>query len=90
VRVRKIVAIKNTVALVIAVAYFAMIYMGTSLKLKMMKEKIVVLAKRFFAVPVFFCYSMADGIYNLLKLYNNPINKKSKPLGEFQLFFNFD
>ena len=32
----------------------------------------------------------ADGIYNLLKSYNNPINKKSKPLDEFQLFFNFD
>ena len=78
VRVRKIVAIKNTVALVMAVAYFAMIYMGTSLKLKMMKEKIVVLAKRFFAVPVFFCYSMVDGIYNLLKSYNNLINKKIK------------
>jgi len=38
---------------------------------------------------VFFCYSMADGIYNLLKSYNNPINKKSKPPEEFQLFFNF-
>ena len=89
VRVRKIVAIKNTVALVMAVAYFAMIYMGTSLKLKIMKEKIFVLAKRFFAIPVFFCYSMADGIYNLLKSYNTPINKKSKPPNEFQLFFNF-
>jgi hypothetical protein len=88
--VRKIVAIKNTVALVMAVAYFIMIYMGTSLKLKIMKEKIVVLAKRFFAIPVFFRYSMADGIYNLLKSYNNPINKKSKPPDEFQLFFNFD
>ncbi len=90
VRVRKIVAIKNTVALVMAVAYFAMIYMGTSLKLKIMKEKIFVLAKRFFAIPVFFCYSMADGIYNLLKSSNAPINKKSKPPDEFQLFFNFD
>ena len=90
VRVRKIIAIKNTVALVMAVAYFAMIYMGTSLKLKIMKEKIFVLAKRFFAIPVFSCYSMADGIYNLLKSYNSPINKKSKPPDEFQLFFNFD
>ena len=73
-----------------AVAYFAMICMGTSLKLKIMKEKIVVQAKRFFAIPVFFCYSLADGIYNLPKSYNNPIYKKSKPHDEFQLFFNFD
>jgi hypothetical protein len=68
------------------VAYFAMIYMGTSLNLKIMKEKIVVQAKRFFAIPVFFRYSMADGIYNLLKSYNNPINKKSKPPDEFNYF----
>jgi hypothetical protein len=52
--------------------------MGTSLKLKIMKEKIFVLAKRFFAIPVFFCYSMTDGIYNLLKSSNAPINKKIK------------
>lgn len=84
------IAVKNTVALVMAMAYFAMIYMGTNLKLKIMKEKIFVLAKRFFAVPVFFCYSMADGIFNLLKSYNTPINKKSKPPNDFQLFFNFD
>lgn len=90
VRVRKIVAIKNTVALVIAVAYFAMIYMGTTLKLKIMKEKIFVLSKRFFAIPVFFCYSMADGIYNLLKSYNSPINKKEKPPDDFQLALIFD
>lgn len=90
VRVRKLLAIKNTVALVMAVAYFAMIYMGESLKLKIMKEKIFVLAKRFFAIPVFFCYSMADGIYNLLKTNNTAINKKNKPPNDFQLFFKFD
>ena len=90
IRVRKMVAIKNIVALVMAVAYFAMIYMGTTLKLKIMKEKIFILAERFFAIPVFFCYSMADGIYNLLKSYNAPINKKSNPPPDFQLCFNFD
>lgn len=73
-----------------AVAYFAMIYIGTSLKLKIMKEKIFFQAKRFFAIPAFFCYSMADGIYSLLKSYNTPIKKKSNPPGGFQIFFNFD
>jgi hypothetical protein len=53
--VRKIVAIKNTVALVMAVAYFAMKYIGTSLKLKIMKEKLFVLAKRFLTTPAIFC-----------------------------------
>ena len=47
VSVRKIVAIKNTVALVMAIGYFAKIYIGTSRKLKIIKKKIFVLAKRF-------------------------------------------
>jgi len=45
-----------------------------------------VLAKRFFAMAVFFCYSMADGIYNLFKSYNTPKNKKSKPHTTFNYF----
>ncbi len=55
-----------------AVVYFAMIYMGDSLKLKVMKEKLFILPKRFFAVPVFFCCAMATGIYNLLKSSDYP------------------
>ena len=55
VRVRKIVAIKNTVALLMAVGYYATIFTGTSRKLKIIKEKIFVLAKRSFATPAIFC-----------------------------------
>jgi hypothetical protein len=53
--VRKIVAIKNTVALLMAVGYYATIFTGTSRKLKIIKEKIFVLAKRSFATPAIFC-----------------------------------
>ena len=41
--------------------------MGVSLKLKIMVEKIFILSKRFFGIPNFFNYAMADGIFNLLK-----------------------
>ena len=37
------------------------------LKMKMMKEKIFILSKRFFGIPYFYNYAIADGIYELLK-----------------------
>ena len=67
VRVRSYIAIRNTVAMVHAIAYFTSVYMGLSLKLKVAVQKIFILSKRFFGVPTFFQYAMADGIFELLK-----------------------
>ena len=87
VRVRSYNGLRNTIAFVHAIAYFTSIYMGINLKLKIMVEKIYVLSKRFFGIPNFFNYAMADGIYNLLKLTKTgPINYKTKKdPPEFQL-----
>jgi hypothetical protein len=41
--------------------------MGMSLKLKVIVQKIFILSKRFFGIPTFFNYAMADGIFELLK-----------------------
>jgi hypothetical protein len=35
--------------------------------MKLMKKKIFILSKRFFGVPSFYNYAIADGIYELLK-----------------------
>ncbi len=67
VRVRSYTSIRNTVAMVHAIAYFTSVYMGLSLKLKVAVQKIFILSKRFFGVPTFFQYAMADGIFELLK-----------------------
>ncbi len=67
IRVRSYIAIRNTVAMVHAIAYFTSVYMGLSLKLKVAVQKIFILSKRFFGVPTFFQYAMADGIFELLK-----------------------
>lgn len=67
VRVRSYIAIRNTVAMVHAIAYFTSVYMGLSLKLKVSVQKIFILSKRFFGVPTFFQYAMTDGIFELLK-----------------------
>jgi hypothetical protein len=60
-------SIRNLTVLVHAVAYFTSIYLGISLKLKIMVKKIFILSKRFFGVPTFYNYAMADGIFELLK-----------------------
>lgn len=91
VRVRSYTSIRNTVAMVHAIAYFTSVYMGLSLKLKVAVQKIFILSKRFFGVPTFFQYAMADGIFELLKKTRTGIEKikfKGKTgssSGDFQL-----
>jgi hypothetical protein len=66
-RVRSYTSIRNISVLIHAIAYFTSIYLGISLKLKLMVQKIFILSKRLFGVPTFFNYAMADGIFELLK-----------------------
>jgi len=90
IRVRHYTSIRNMVVLVLAVAYFASVYLGDNLKLKMLVERIYLVSKRFFGVPTFFNYAIADGLYNLLFPDKTGINeaiKAKKP--EFQLRFIF-
>ncbi len=75
---------------ILAVAYFAAAYLGDNLKLKMLVERIYLVSKRFFGVPTFFNYAIADGLYNLLfpdKTGIKQIARAQKP--EFQLSFSF-
>ena len=67
IRVRSYNGIRNLTAIVHAIAYFTSIYMGMNLKLKLMVQKVFILSKRFFGIPSFFHYAMADGIFELLK-----------------------
>ena len=90
IRVRRYTSIRNMVALILAVAYFAAVYLGDNLKLKMLVERIYLVSKRFFGVPTFFNYAIADGLYNLLfpdKMGIKETPRAKKP--EFQLSFSF-
>jgi len=90
IRVRHYVSIRNLVVLILAVAYFAAVYLGDNLKLKMLVERIYLVSKRFFGVPTFFNYAIADGLYNLLFPDKTGIHnglRTKKP--EFQLRFSF-
>ena len=66
-RVRSYISIRNINVLVHAIAYFSSVYIGLSLKLNIMVQKIFILSKRFFGIPSFYNYAMADGIFELLK-----------------------
>jgi hypothetical protein len=58
---------RNLVALVLAVVYFSAVWLGESLKLAVLLTKATSMAKRFFGVPDFHYYAIADGIAALLR-----------------------
>ncbi len=75
--------------LVLAVSYFAAVYLGQNLKLKILVERIFLVSKRFFGVPSFFNYAIADGLYNLLFPDKTGLKTKRGDTKDFQLSFNF-
>ena len=88
--VRNYISIRNIVVLVLAVSYFASVYLGQNIKLKMLVERIFLVSKRFFGVPSFFNYAIADGIYNLLYPDKTALRGiKQNDIDDFQLCFEF-
>lgn len=66
IRVMKYQRLKNLVVLVTAAAYFAATYLGQQMKLRILAEKLLVISQRFFGIPPFRFYALADGIRRLL------------------------
>ncbi|GAB4544289.1 MAG: hypothetical protein Fur0020_13690 [Thermodesulfovibrionia bacterium] len=88
-RVRSYKSIRNMVVLVLAVSYFAAVYLGQNIKLKMLVERIFLVSKRFFGVPSFFNYAVAEGIFNLLFPDKTALKWKPNNIEDFQLCFDF-
>ena len=65
-RVLEYERLRNLAALVMAAAYFAAVWLGESLKLAVLASRVSRVAKRFFGVPEFHYYALADGIGVLL------------------------
>jgi len=66
VRVLSYTALRNMMALVQAVFYFISVELGKKLKLNILLKKIYEKARRFFEIPDFRQYAIADGIYRIL------------------------
>ena len=58
--------LKNLVALVATAAYFAAVWLGGGLLLTVLRRMVTIRSKRFFGVPAFHYYALADGIRTIL------------------------
>lgn len=70
--------LRNLVALVLAAVYFSAVWLGASLKLAVLTTRVAKVAKRFFGIPDFHYYALADGIANLFSRLGR---YRSKPPG---------
>ena len=83
IRVLRYQRLKNLVLLVTAAAYFATTFLGQKLKLKILCEKLLIISRRFFGIPPFPFYALADGIQHIFSRSDPPI--PPEPLKTFQL-----
>jgi len=58
--------LQNMMALILAVAYFAMGYLGIKKKLRVLARHVLKAARRLFGIPYFRFYALEDGIRDLL------------------------
>jgi hypothetical protein len=66
IRVRKYQRLRNLVVMVTAAAYFAATFLGQKMKLRILCEKLLIISQRFFGIPPFRFYALADGIKRIL------------------------
>lgn len=66
IRVQSYRRLKNMAALVLCAAYFAAVYLGEGLRLQVLARRVLKAARRFFGVPEFHYYALADGIAAIL------------------------
>ena len=71
IRVLRYQRLKNLVVLMTAAAYFAATFLGQKLKLKILCEKLLIISLRFFGIPPFRFYALAEGIRKVLSQTNS-------------------
>jgi hypothetical protein len=84
-RVMKYRRLKNLVVLVTAAAYFAATFLGQKMKLRILTEKLLVISQRFFGIPPFRFYALAEGIRRLLSGSAFQPRQKSPPDAQLEL-----
>jgi hypothetical protein len=66
--------------------YFAAGWLGESLKLAVLASRVLKAAKRFFSVPHFHYYALADGLRLLLSRFTAPRPQRLSPTSTSQLW----
>jgi len=85
IRVMKYRRLKNLVVLVTAAASLAATYLGQQMKLRIPAEKLLVIAQRFFGIPPFRSYALADAMQRLLSGSAFPPPQESSPDPQLEL-----
>ena len=78
--------LQNLVALVAATAYFATTFLGQKLKLRLLTEKLLIISLRFFGIPPFRFYALAEGIRKVLAQGRPPTCNPPPDTWPLQLF----
>jgi Transposase DDE domain len=87
IRVMRYQRLKNLVVLVTAAAYFAATFLGQKMKLRILCEKLLIISHRFFGIPPFRFYALADGIGNVLSQTSPDPAEQSTPNRQLQFLF---
>jgi hypothetical protein len=90
IRVMKYQRLKNLVVLVTAAAYFAATFLGQKMKLRILCEKLLIISQRFFGIPPFRFYALADGIKKILSQTGPSPPEKSLPSLQLELLLCWD
>jgi hypothetical protein len=81
VRVRSYVGLRNMAALLMAAFYFLAVVLGARFELSILLRKVLAKVRRFFEVPEFRFYALADGLFRILfKVGHGP--PKKTPTGK--------
>ena len=79
IRLLKYRRLQNMMALVLAVAYFAMVHLGQRIKLGVLSAIVINLSKRIFGVPNFRYYAIAEGITRVLEHDDKGLERPEPP-----------
>jgi len=90
IRVMKYQRLKNLVVLVTAAAYFAATFLGQKMKLRILCEKLLIISHRFFGIPPFRFYALADGIKNVLTRTSPDPWAQPPPSQQLELVFGWE
>ena len=66
IRVRSYVGLRNLAVLVMAAFYFLAVVLGARFELSILMRKVLMKVRRFFEVPEFRFYALADGLFRIL------------------------
>jgi len=74
--------LRTMASLIMAVAYFAAVYLGRRAKLKILARHMLDAAQRIYGIPEFRLYALADGIKQILFSSNRTLGPPSVQLGD--------